>query len=101
MQYGTDAYKLHRTHAPETSVEAAYSADTSKLEGQVHAAIAAFGGRGCIQDEVIARFPAATPYSSITARFRSLLDKKMVHETGEKRPGRSGRNQRVLVNGPE
>jgi len=36
------------------------------------------------------------PYSSITARYRSLLDKGFIVDTGERRKGQSGRAQRVL-----
>jgi hypothetical protein len=36
------------------------------------------------------------PYSSITARFISLKRKGCIVYTGEKRVGRSGRNQRVM-----
>ena len=99
MTYGTEPHKLHRTDATGTSVDAAYDVDTSKLEGQVHAAIKAHGPNGCVQDDVIARFPSSTPYSSITARFSALLRKNLIHTTGERRKGRSGKGQRVLVDG--
>jgi hypothetical protein len=35
------------------------------------------------------------PYSSITARYRALLDKGFIEVTGVKR-GRFGRNQRIM-----
>jgi len=36
------------------------------------------------------------PYSSITARYRALLDKGFIEDTGERRKGRSNKNQRVM-----
>jgi len=91
---GTPAHKLHRAESPVTSVEAAYSVDTTRLEGMVFDAVCKHK-LGCIQDQVLAQFPGY-PYSSITARFRALLDKGLIVDTGEKRAGRSGRGQRVL-----
>jgi hypothetical protein len=35
------------------------------------------------------------PYSSITARYRALLDKDLIEVSGVKR-GKFGRNQRVM-----
>jgi len=35
------------------------------------------------------------PYSSITARYRALLDKDLIEVTGVKR-GKFGRNQRIM-----
>ena len=95
FDFGTDPKKLHRTDAPDTSVKAAYSIDTAGLEQKVLAAIKKFP-RGCTQDEVLDLFPGY-PYSSITARFRALLDKNLIKDTGERRPGYSGRSQRVLI----
>jgi hypothetical protein len=94
MDFGTPNYKLTRKDDPETSHEAGQSVDTSHLERLVYTAICEFPF-GCIQDEVLARFPNK-PYSSITARFRALLDKKLIVDTGLKKAGRSGRKQRVL-----
>lgn len=94
-QFGTDAHKLARTEDPDTSHAAAKSVDTTKLEEMVYIAISSFGAAGCIQDDVLARFPGY-PYSSVTARFKALLDKKLIVDTGERRAGRSGRGQRIL-----
>jgi hypothetical protein len=33
----------------------------------------------------------------VTARFKALLDKGYIVDTGLTRPGKSGRNQRVLM----
>lgn len=93
--YGTPSHKLVRANDPDTSHAAAQSVDTTKLEEMVFIAINSFGAAGCIQDEVLARFPGY-PYSSVTARFKALLDKGLIVDTGERRPGRSGRGQRIL-----
>lgn len=95
VHFGTDPACLVRATATDTSREAAQSVDTTRLEAMVYEAVCAFSG-GCIQDDVLAQFPGF-PYSSVTARFRALLDKGLIVDTGERRKGRSGRSQRVLV----
>lgn len=92
--FGTFWQKLARRNAPVTSVQAAQAVDTSNLEHLVYVTIANFEN-GCIQDEVLQALPHL-PYSSVTARFRALLDKGYIEATGETRPGRSGKPQRVL-----
>ena len=93
--FGTNPHILHRADATDTSVEAAYEVDTTRLEGLVYSTIHRFGQRGCISDEVRDLYPNY-PYSSITARYRALLDKGFIEDTGERRKGRSGKNQRVM-----
>ncbi len=93
--FGTNPKFLVRSAAPDTSKAAAYAVDTTHLESLVYAAIRSFGASGCISDEVQSRFEGY-PYSSITARFRALIDKGYIEDTGERRPGRSGRSQRVM-----
>lgn len=93
--FGTPAEHLHRTDSPQTSIDAANSVDTTRLEAMVREAISGFGQAGCISDQVLAKFPSLS-YSSVTARYRGLLDKGFIEDTGEKRPGRSGRKQRVM-----
>ena len=95
MQFGTDPKHLVRKDSPDTSHEAAEYVDTTRLEQMVYEAIKAFGARGCISDEVRAKF-SGYPYSSITARYRALLDKGYIEDTGQRRQGQSGRNQRVM-----
>lgn len=92
--FGTDPKHLARTNSPDTSVEAAHAVDTTKLEGMVYEAIKKFPN-GCISDEVRAMFPYY-PYSSITARYRALMDKGFIEDTGYRKPGRSGRSQRIM-----
>jgi hypothetical protein len=91
--FGTPAFKLARKEDPVTSHEAAESIDTTKLEKLVYEAIKGFP-EGCISDQVLELFPQY-PYSSITGRYKALLDKGFIEITGVK-VGRSGRKQRVM-----
>lgn len=91
--FGSPAFKLHRKDSPVTSIEAAHAVNTTKLEQLVYDTIAQFPD-GCIQDEVLQALQFL-PYSSITARFKSLKDKGYIEIIGT-RKGRSGRNQSVM-----
>jgi len=91
--FGTEAFKLVRKEDPTTSHEAAQSVDTTKLERIVYEAIQSFPN-GCISDEVLEALPDHR-YSSITPRYKALLQKGFIEITGTKE-GRSGRNQRVM-----
>jgi hypothetical protein len=91
--FGTEPFKLVRKDDPTTSHQAAQAVDTTKLETLVYEAIKGFP-EGCISDEILAMYPNY-PYSSITARYRALLDKGFIEVSGVKR-GRFGRNQRVM-----
>ena len=96
--FGTDPHRLARVGDPATSHAAANETNTAKWERIVYDAIASFGERGCIQDDVIQRVYTnygLVPYSTITARFKALEEKKMISYTGEKRKGISGRQSRV------
>lgn len=91
--FGTPAFKLVRKEDPTTSHQAAQAVDTTKLEQMVYEAIKGFPD-GCISDQILAMYPQY-PYSSITARYRALLDKGFIEVTGV-RPGKFGRNQRIM-----
>jgi hypothetical protein len=91
--FGTPAFKLARREDPTTSHQAAQAVDTTKLEQMVYEAIKGFPD-GCISDEILAMYPNY-PYSSITARYRALLDKDLIEVSGVKR-GKFGRNQRIM-----
>jgi hypothetical protein len=91
--FGTPAFKLARREDPTTSHQAAQAVDSTKLEQMVYEAIKSHP-EGCISDQVLEKFPQY-PYSSITARYKSLLDKGFIEITGT-REGRSGRKQRVM-----
>lgn len=91
-----ELWKIVRRDAPATSIEAAKSVvhKLPDMEQLVYDVICEFE-EGCIQDQVLALLPHY-PYSSVTARFRGLLDKGYIIDTGETRPGKSGRQQRVV-----
>ena len=91
--FGQPAFKLVRKEDPVTSHQAAQGVDSAKLENMVYEAIKGFPD-GCISDEILAMYPQY-PYSSITARYRALLDKDLIEVTGVKR-GKFGRNQRIM-----
>ena len=91
--FGTPAFKLARREDPTTSHQAAQAVDTTKLESLVYEAIKSHPD-GCISDEILAMYPNY-PYSSITARYRALLDKDLIEVSGVKR-GKFGRNQRIM-----
>jgi hypothetical protein len=91
--FGTAVKKLVRRNDPETSHEAAQAVNTTKLEREVYEAIKGFP-EGCISDDVVALFPAS-PYSSITARYKALSTKGLIEFIGTRR-AKSGRNQRVM-----
>lgn len=93
--FGSIWKKLVRRNDPDTSHEAAQAVDTTKLEALVYEAIRSFGPAGCISDQVRDKFPSL-PYSSVTARYKTLLERGFIEETGERRKGHSGRSQRVL-----
>lgn len=94
----TEITHLYRRDATDTSRMAAESIDVSALESMVLSAIRQFT-HGCIQDDILLMFPDR-PYSSVTARFRALLDKGLIVDTGSRRPGKSGRLQRVITAHP-
>ena len=91
--FGTAPFKLARNQDPTTSHQAAQAVDTTKLETLVYEAIKGFPD-GCISDEILEMYPNY-PYSSITARYRALLDKGFIEVSGVKR-GKFGRNQRIM-----
>jgi hypothetical protein len=86
---------LYRSDAPITSIEAAESIDTVGLEALVVDTLRGHPA-GLISDEVRAQHPGLA-YSSITARYASLYRKGVIQFPGQKRPGKSGRGQRVMV----
>ena len=91
--FGTEAFKLVRNQDPTTSHEAAQVVDTTKLERIVYEAIQSFP-EGCISDEVLEALPNYR-YSSITPRYKALLQKGFIEITGTK-DGRSGKKQRIM-----
>ena len=91
--FGTEPFKLVRNQDPTTSHQAAQAVDTTKLERIVYEAIQSFP-EGCISDQVLEALPDYR-YSSITPRYKALLQKGFIEITGTKE-GRSGKKQRVM-----
>ena len=91
--FGSPAFKLVRKEDPATSHQAAQLVNSTKLEQMFYEAIKSFPD-GCISDEILEKYPQY-PYSSITARYRALLDKDLIEVSGVKR-GKFGRNQRIM-----
>ena len=91
--FGTAPFKLARKDDPQTSKDAAQTVDSAKLEQIVYEAIKGFPD-GCISDQVVEALPEHR-YSSITARYKALLDKGFIEITGT-REARSGKKQRVM-----
>lgn len=94
MIFGTEPKFMVRASDPITSYEAAVAVDATKLEQLVYEVIAKCPN-GCIADDVEAALPHIKA-NSITPRFSQLIRKGFIEDTGEKRKGNSGRNQRVL-----
>ncbi len=89
-----DLMAFARKTDPQTSKEAAKTVDVNKMEQLVLDVIKSFPN-GCISQDVesaLAQYRA----SSITPRYRPLMKKGLIGDTGETRPGFSGRNQRVM-----
>tara|TARA_R110002020_G_scaffold473882_1_gene703845 strand:- start:253 stop:639 length:387 start_codon:yes stop_codon:yes gene_type:complete len=96
--FGSDPRNLSRTHDPRTSHEAAHSIDTTGLEQLVYETICEFGPRGAISDEVREALAHMNlSYSSVTARYAALKEKRLIELSGSRRPGKSGRGQNVMV----
>ena len=87
--------KLVRTGAPQTSFDAVPPAERlTTLEERVFKGIESYGSEGAIADDVLTHFKNS-PYSSVTARFKTLIDGNMVVVSG-KRHGLSGKPQRIM-----
>lgn len=91
----TQPHTLVRRNDPTTSRSAAYAVAVTSMELKVLSVIKSFNC-GCISDEVRGEFPSDRSYSSVTARYKALMEKGLIVDTGVKRPGKSGRLQRVM-----
>lgn len=92
---------LARQTDPDTSHEAAASLGgtlCAKLARRVYAVIRSYGEAGCISDDLL-KHPSLSDltYGTITPRYAQLMRKGLVADTGKRRMGVSGRNQRVMV----
>ena len=92
-KFGTPVHQLVRKDDPVTSFQAAEVLDTTKMEQIVLEAIKAFP-EGCIADQVLESLPQYA-YSTVTARFSSLLRKDHIEIVGTK-PGKSDRKSTRL-----
>ena len=92
----TKVKELFRRNAPDTSREAAHAIEVPRLEKVVLEAIRKTKRKGITQDELLAQLPHLS-YSSVTARPAALRRKGLIVDSGERRTGRTGRAQRVLI----
>ena len=92
-KFGTPVHQLVRRDDPATSYGAAEKIDTQKMEQVVLEAIKGFPN-GCIAGQVLEALPQYA-YSTVTARFSSLLRKEHIEIIGT-RHGKSGRQQRIM-----
>ena len=65
------------------------------VETVVYETIKQYGNTGCISDDILNK-NSNIPYPSITARYSSMLKRNMIELTGESRPGKTGKAQRVM-----
>ncbi len=92
--FGVSSLAFARSTDPDTSQDAAKSFDPNALEARVLEVIQSYGQSGCIKDRILGHFaPDAAP--TITPRLAPLMRKGWIEDTGERRKGHSGRNQRV------
>ncbi len=95
MYTETTPLAFARNTDPATSQQAAKTVNVTYLEGKVLAAIKAAGEKGATQDELVEALKL--PSNSITPRFKPLLRKGVVVDTGTTRKGHwSGKRQRVM-----
>lgn len=90
----TDLHGLSRHEDPGTSHAAGLSVDAGALIERIYRVMLGFGERGCIADDVEDALPDLRSHS-ITPRFRQMIERGMIHVTGETRRARSGRMQLV------
>lgn len=92
--FGTNPKKMARNTDPDTSHDAAEKVDTARLERMVYEVICMYPN-GCTSDQIMRHFPKHG-VQTISPRYAPLLRKGLIYDTGERRPGNLGRQQRVL-----
>tara|TARA_R100001443_G_scaffold58725_2_gene69209 strand:- start:3069 stop:3353 length:285 start_codon:yes stop_codon:yes gene_type:complete len=80
----------------DTSNTAKRSVHINGLEQTVYEVIRGAGPNGLHSDAVRCLLPDLA-YSSVTARYRKLLDTGRIYLNGQTRKGASGRAQRVMI----
>jgi len=92
--FGTLSRKMVRRKDPDTSKKAAEKVDSATLERMVYEVIASFP-KGCISDDVIRALPSHG-VQTLSPRYAPLIKKGFIVDTGERRVGKSGKQQRVM-----
>ena len=91
--YDDDDIGAYRYDDPDTSYEAAHSVKATELEAKVRDAIFKQGDYGATGWEVAAVLKMSI--NTVSPRFAPLRRKGFIYDSGERRPGPSGRNQIV------
>lgn len=86
---------LHRKNDPITSVEAAMSVDVNAREKLVYEWLRANGLFGATAEEIAAGL--GLERDSVSPRLKPMEKKGLVTATAQRRPGKSGKNQRVWI----
>ena len=84
-----------RATDPDTAVEAAYSVHVAPIEIAIMDVIRD-ATDGCTAHEVSEKL-SHIPLNTLTPRFETLARKGLIEDSGNRRPGRSGRMQRVMI----
>ena len=84
-----------RATDPDTAVEAAYSVHVAPIEIAIMDVIRD-AIDGCTAHEVSEKL-SHIPLNTLTPRFATLARKGLIEDSGNRRPGRSGRMQRVMI----
>lgn len=96
LEFGTEPFLLARSDAPDTSHAAAAKVNTTKQEALIYQTIHAAGLHGLTMDEAIEAHPKMF-HRSVGPRITCLVRKKYVVDSGFRRPGKSGADQRVVI----
>lgn len=99
MMNSNDTPAYARTTDPETSKESAKKVETARLFNLVYETIKSFGPRGCISDDVmrILVIEGNEGYGSVTPRYKPLEEAGKIIRDGNKRKGRSGTEQLIMI----
>jgi len=92
--FGTNPRRMARNTDPDTSLTAAESVDSARLERMVYGVICMYP-MGCTSDQIMRHFPNQG-VQTISPRYAPLIRKGLIVDTGERRKGSSGRSQRVM-----
>lgn len=93
-EFGTDSHYLHQSNAIDTSVAAAKQVNTTKMERIALNIINIFGEAGCTGPQVDEIYSGKT---SLQPRFRALLDRGEIFDTGIRVEGETKRKLRVVA----